>query len=298
MVGGWVEPFAGDEEVLEGAQIVAGLELASRVFLLDGAEGGGRDEQAFHAMLGDDAPERAGIRGAHGLAFVQHAGAAGDERGVHDVGMAHHPADVRGGPEHLAGAHVVDGFHAVVERHRVAAVVAQHPLGLARGAGRVEDVERVRRIHFHPAAGGAGRLPVVPIEVAWRVERGRGLLALQDDAVARLVGGALHRGVKQRLVGDDAVKLDAAGRREDHFRPCVVDAGGEFWRRESAEHHRMHGAQTGAGQHRRHRLRHHRHVDQHAVALGHAEVRQAAGQTRRDVQQFAVSEAPRHAGGG
>ena len=298
MVGGWVEPFAGDEEVLEGAQIVAGLELAGRVFLLDGAEGGGRHEQALHAMLRDDAPERAGIRGAHGLAFIQHAGAAGDERGVHDVGMAHHPADVRGGPEHLAGAHVVDGFHAVVERHRVAAVVAQHPLGLARGAGRVEDVERVRRIHFHPAARGAGRLPVLPIKVAWRIERGRGLLALQDDAVARLVGGALHRGVKQRLVGDDAVKLDAAGRREDHFRPRIVDAGGEFRRGEPAEHHGMHGAQTGAGQHRRHRFRHHRHVDQHAVAFGHAEVRQAAGQTRRDVQQFAVSEAPRRAGGG
>ena len=33
----------------------------------------------------------------------------------------------------------------------------------------------------------------------------------------------------------------------------------------------MHGAQPGAGQHADGRFRHHRHVDQHPVALFHAE---------------------------
>ena len=47
----------------------------------------------------------------------------------------------------------------------------------------------------------------------------------------------------------------------------VVDAGGELVRGEAAEHDGMDGADPRAGQHRDDRLRHHRHVDDDAVAL-------------------------------
>ena len=62
------------------------------------------------------------------------------------------------------------------------------------------------------------------------------------------------------------------------FGLAVVDAGRELVGGKSAEHHRMDGAEPRAGQHRDHRLRHHRHVDDDAVALGDAEIAQDAGQ--------------------
>ena len=50
----------------------------------------------------------------------------------------------------------------------------------------------------------------------------------------------------------------------------VVDARREFVRGEPAEHHRVHRAEPCARQHRDHRLGHHRHVDDDAVALADA----------------------------
>src|SRR5260221_604151 len=52
---------------------------------------------------------------------------------------------------------------------------------------------------------------------------------------------------------------------------CSIDAGGEARRGESAEHHRMDGADAHRGEHGEHRLGHHRHVDEDAIALAHAQ---------------------------
>ena len=79
-------------------------------------------------------------------------------------------------------------------------------------------------------------------------------------------------------------------------RPGVVDAGRQLVRRKPAEHHRMHRADPGAGQHRDRRLRHHRHVDQHAVALADPEPGEHAGDPRRPVAQLAIGEALDRAG--
>ena len=118
-------------------------QLALGVFLLDRAERRGRREQHLDVVLADDPPERAGIGRAHRLSLVHDRSAAGQKRRVHDVGMAHDPAHVRSRPVHVAGLDAVDVLHAPAERHRVAAVVAHHALGLARRARGIEDVERV-----------------------------------------------------------------------------------------------------------------------------------------------------------
>ena len=70
--------------------------------------------------------------------------------------------------------------------------------------------------------------------------------------------------------------------------PGVVDAGGELVGGEAAEHHRVHGPEPRAGQHRDDGLGHHRHVDDDAVALVDAEPPQHAGEPRGLVEQFAV----------
>jgi hypothetical protein len=50
----------------------------------------------------------------------------------------------------------------------------------------------------------------------------------------------------------------------------------------------VHGAQPCAGQHRDDRLRHHRHVDHHAVTLADAEAAQHACEPGRHVKELAV----------
>jgi hypothetical protein len=75
------------------------------------------------------------------------------------------------------------------------------------------------------------------------------LRALQDEAGVGLVPPPCRWPVEQRLVGDDAAGLDAAGGRDDELRPGIVDARGQFAGREAAEHHRVHRADARAGQH-------------------------------------------------
>jgi hypothetical protein len=58
----------------------------------------------------------------------------------------------------------------------------------------------------------------------------------------------------------------------------------------AAEHHRMDGADAGAGLHRHHRLDAHRHVDDDAVALGDAERLQAVGELAHAGVQFLVAD--------
>ena len=70
------------------------------------------------------------------------------------------------------------------------------------------------------------------------------------------------------------------------LRPGVVDAARQLVRREAAEHDRVHRAEPGARQHRDHGLGHHRHVDDHAVALLDAERRESAGEARHLVAQL------------
>ena len=176
----------------------------------------------------------------------------------------------------------------------MAAGVAHDALGLAGRAGGVDDVERVGRRHRH-AFDLRGRAP----RRQARHSRDRGpaisshveLLALQDQAVLRRVFRQRDRLVEQRLVGDDAAGLEAAGRRDHQLRPGVVDAGGEFLRGEAAEDDRMHRADARAGEHGDRRFRHHRHIDDDAVALLDAVVLQHRGERHHLVAQLAIGEA-------
>ena len=100
------------------------------------------------------------------------------------------------------------------------------------------------------------------------------------------------RRIEQRLVGNDAADLDAAGGGQHDARLRVVDARRELVCGKPAEDDRMDRADARASQHRERRLGHHRHVDQHAVAFGDAEAAKHAGQTRDLALQFAIGEMP------
>src|SRR3712207_7858097 len=57
----WVGAFAGQEQGAQGRHIVFLHEIGVRLLALDGAERRRRGEQGRNLVLGDDAPERAGI---------------------------------------------------------------------------------------------------------------------------------------------------------------------------------------------------------------------------------------------
>ena len=270
-------------------------EFRLRILLLDGAKGRGRGEQRHDPMIGDHPPIGAGIGRAHRLALVENGRATMKERPIDDVGMADHPADVRGGPEHLARLHAEEMAHGPFERDHVAAIVAHHAL---RNAGRTRGVEHVERIggcdrHAFGLApfGPRGVDGARPIPVAAVVKRACELRSLEDEAGFRLRGGERDRLVEQRLVGDDPGALDAAGGGEDDLRLGVVDAGRELLRRKAAEDHGMDRPDAGAGQHREAGLRDHRHVDDDAIAFDDAHLLQHGGQRRHLVLQLGIGDA-------
>ena len=170
----------------------------------------------------------------------------------------------------------------------MSAVVADDALWLAGGAGGVQHVQRVGRGDRHRVDGLRIGHQLAPVVVAARERLARALLALQDHARGRCVFGDVECGVEHRLVVDGSGRLDATRRRHDDGRLRVVDARREFVRGEPAEHHRMHRAEPCAREHRDHRLGHHRHVDDDAVALADAQPAQRAGEARGLVQQLAV----------
>ncbi len=99
--------------------------------------------------------------------------------------------------------------------------------------------------------------------------------AIDQQHLGRLVARQPDRLVEQRLVADHLAGAAAGIGADDEHRLGVVDPAREAAAREAAEHHRMDRADARAGQHREHRLRDHRHVDQHAIALPGSERLQA-----------------------
>ena len=139
--------------------------------------------------------------------------------------------------------------------------------------------------------GGRG-LGGCEVMVAARRHGGGQHGALQDQARFGLMRAEGDGGVQQRLVGDDAARLQPAGRGDDGARFGVLDPFCQLGRRETAEHHGMHRAETRAGEHRDHGLGHHRHIDHDAVTGRDAQGRERPGHPGDAVKQLIVSERP------
>ena len=110
------------------------------------ADRGRRRVEDGDLVLLDDLPE-AGRAGIGRDALEHHRGGAVGQRAVDDVAVAGDPADVGGAPVDVAVVVVED----VLVGHRgvdeVAAGRVHDALGLAGGAGGVEDEQRVLGVH-------------------------------------------------------------------------------------------------------------------------------------------------------
>ena len=149
-------------------EIVAAHMLSGGILAPDGAKRGRGGEERTDPVLGDHPPEGARIRRADRLALVEHRRVAVEQRRVDDVGVAHRPAEIGGGPVDLAGLDAVDVAHAPGEGDQVAAVVADDALGQARGARGVQDVERVGRGDRHAFGRRRSRHELGPVVISSR----------------------------------------------------------------------------------------------------------------------------------
>ena len=186
----------------------------------------------------------------------------------------------------LAGVAAEDVLHARGQRHRIAAGVALHALGLAGGAAGVERVARVRGID--PDAGHDGvqvllaQRRVVGVAAGHALERREA--AIDHQHLRRLVRARRIASSSRPLYGTTlplrlpASALTITVGSASSMRLARLAAG------EAAEHHRMDRADARAGEHRERRLGDHRHVDQHPVALLDAERQQH----RRHALHFGV----------
>ena len=289
--------LAGQEQITEMRKIEILHQRTVRIFALDGAERRRRSEQDIDLVVADHPPERTGVGCPHRLAFVKNGGAAVKQRRVNDVGMADDPADIGRRPVYVTGIHPVDVLHRPLQGDKMPAIVADHALGLAGGARRVEDVKRVGRQNRH----AIGRIRIGhglgPVDVAAGCQFRLGFRALKDDAMLGLVRRDVDGAVQQRHVFDDPADLDPAGGRYHDLGLGVVNADRQFVRREPAEDHGMNRADARARQHGDGGFGYHRHVDDDPVALLHPGRLQHAGKLRNLVGKFPIGEFPDHSAG-
>ncbi|MNN81473.1 hypothetical protein D3C81_1983040 [compost metagenome] len=83
-MGAGIEFFPSQEQLAQRAQVMLADQLALRVFLADGAHGGGGTEQRVDLVLLHYPPVGRGVRGANRLAFVEHRGATAHQRPIDD----------------------------------------------------------------------------------------------------------------------------------------------------------------------------------------------------------------------
>ena len=100
---------------------------------------------------------------------------------------------------------------------------------------------------------------------------------------------------RQRHVGDGLEQVglappEAAVGGDQHLALGVVDAVGQRVGREPAEHHRVRGADAGAGQHGHRQLGDHRHVDGDPIALADAQALEHVGEALDRGQQVGVGD--------
>ena len=291
-----IGPLARQEQRPQTGKVVAADMLALGVVAAHGADGGRRGEETFHPVFRYHAPEGAGVRGADGLALEDDGRRADQQGAIADVAVPHDPADIRGRPEHVARAYVVNMAHRPGQGDHMAAGMAHHALGLAGCPRSIEDVGWVIALDRFAIGGGDAGLEAVPVQIPAGDQGCDLLFALEDHAEIGFVGCLVDGAVQKRLVMDDAPRFEPARGGDDRARFRVVDPHRQFMRGEPAEDDRMHRADPGAGQHRLQRLGDHRHVEDDAVALGHAARLQRPGETCHARLQFGIGQLADRAG--
>ncbi len=233
-----------------------------------------------------------------GGSLVHDLGGAVGERAVDDVAVPGDPADVGGAPVDIRlGVQVEDVLVGVRDLGEISAARVQDAFRLPRGAGGVQDEQRVLGLEAARLVLGIRRLErVVPPDVAALGPVDLVLAAAHHEHVlhgARVavdgVGG--QRRVDGALESEHAALAPAAVGGDDELRLRVVDAGAQALGAEPAEDDGVHGAEARDSEHGDDGLRDDRQVDRDAVALADAERFERVGGALHLGGEFSVGEA-------
>jgi len=214
------------------------------------------------------------------------------ERGVDDLAVPGDPADIGGAP--------VDGFFSNIENPLIGCVVEYHiptramddAFRLAGGPGRVQHVERMRRLHrdrldkLMGTNDGVGK-PMIAALLKPDLLAGP---PDDDDLFHTWTGG-------QRLVDNLFERYDLAPPKaaiggDDQLGLGIFDPAANGLCAETREDHRMDRADPGAGQHCYGEFRNHRQIQGNAVPFLDAETQQHSGKTVDLAEQGRIAQHP------
>ena len=254
----------------------------------DGRRGG--VEHADLVAL-DHFPETAGVRVSR-HALKNDLGGACSQGAVGDIGVAGDPADVGRAPEDVAGADVKSPVHRQLGPQQIAAGAVLHTLGFAGRAGGVQNEQRMFGADkLGLAHGGLGSHAFVHQAVtAGNHVAGRLRALVNDDVLDRLATAHGDAFIDDGLEGQFLAAAQLVVGRDHRHSAGVLNALLQALGRKAAEHHRVRGANAGAGLHGHHAFDCHGHVDDDAVALFHAHAFEHVGKLADLGVQFFVSD--------
>ena len=293
-----VGALPGKKQGLQARQIVVFDAQALRVGPLDRAESCRRGEQGAHAVFGNDPPKCRCVGRSDRLAFEHHTRVAGKQWRVANVGVAHDPSDVGGGPKDLSGIHSVNVLHRPLQSDQMAGGRPKDAFGLPGRPGGIEDVRGMRSFDRDAVGGFRAGNELAPVEIAPVRQTGFALFPLRDDAEFRLVVRNGDRLVQKGFVFHDPARLDPARRRQNAFGFGIGYAHCKLVGRKASEDDRVHGSQPRASQHGLKRFGNHRHVDDDAIPFRYPFRGHGPGQSRDAAEEFGERDRPFCSGDG
>ena len=291
-----IDRLAHRAEDAQGAHVVLVGHLTAA--LHESPDRRGRRVKDRAAVLLDHLPEGTRLGGT-GRTLIHHCGGAIGKGAVDDVAVAGDPAHIGRAPVDVVVLDVEDPLEGEVGPEVVAGGGVHHPLGLAGGAGGIEHKQPVLAGHRLGRAVGALGLhqPVPPVVAALlhgavatgTIQPAHHQHGLHTRSPALGAESLVHRRLERhRLV------LAEAAIGGDHGLGLAIDQPvAQGIGREAPEHHRVGGADAGAGQHGNGRLRHHRHIEGHQIALADPQRLERVGGPANLSMQLAVAEGAR-----
>ena len=259
------------------------------------ADGGRRGVKLRDLVTLHDVPEAIVSREVR-RALIHQRRNAGGQDAVDDVAVARDPTDICGAPEHLALIrHEIENiFAGEVGVDHIPAGGVNDTLGFTRRAGGVQQEQHVFAVHRFAGAVVAGRIcSLIPPDVAAVIPVDFILAAFQHDRVANFVRGAgksVASLIDIRLERNDLAAPVPAISGDDDLAVGILHAIDDCLGAESAEDHRMHGADPRAGEHGDRQLRQHTHVDRNDVTLLDAKILEHVGKLAHLALQIVVGK--------
>ena len=138
-------------------------------------------------MFGNDAPKRARIGRADGLAFEYNGRITVDQRTIADIAVPHDPPDIGRSPKDITGIDIIDVFHRPVQGDQVAGCLAYDTLRGPCGTGSIKNIGGMIAFDGNAVGRSDTNLRCMPVKIATFYQVALRLFALQDQAKVRLM---------------------------------------------------------------------------------------------------------------